>query len=176
MSIALSDIATLKENHRLDDIAFLHKIGALGRAETSELKPTLAGLIMFALLDIGERAGSGLHSIRTVWEDMKWEAPVMTEQINPDRTIWHVPVELEEDNVGINDADVGLNSENVGLNFLLELIEKYPGERANFFRENYKIPVTMRTVERWLKTLRDEKKIEFRGSKKNGGYWLIERM
>jgi hypothetical protein len=26
---------------------------------------------MFALLDIGERAGSGQHSIRTVWEDMK---------------------------------------------------------------------------------------------------------
>jgi hypothetical protein len=147
---------------------------------------------------------------------MKWEAPVMTEQINPDRTIWHIPVELEEEhvglndadvglnsenvgindadgglnsenggineadvglnseNVGLNEADVGLNSENVGLNFLLELIERYPGERANFFWGNYKIPVTMRTVERWLKKLRDEKKIEFRGSKKNGGYWLIE--
>jgi predicted HTH transcriptional regulator len=133
---------------------------------------------MFALLDIGERAGSGLHSIRTVWEDMKWEAPVMTEQINPDRTIWHVPVELEEDNVGINsenvglnDADGGLNSENGGINLLLKTIKQYRGERTMFFQEKLHLP--KRTVERWLKTLRDEKKIEFRGSKKMAviGWW-----
>jgi predicted HTH transcriptional regulator len=45
----------LKPEHvwnRLDDIEFLHKIGALGRAETSELKPTLAGLVMFADEDV----------------------------------------------------------------------------------------------------------------------------
>jgi hypothetical protein len=41
----------LKPEHiwnRLDNIEFLHKIGTLGRAETSELKPSLAGLVMFA--------------------------------------------------------------------------------------------------------------------------------
>jgi ATP-dependent DNA helicase RecG len=90
----------------------------------------------------------------------------MTEQINPDRTIWHVPVELEEENGG-------LNSENGGINLLLKTIKQYRGERTMFFQEKLHLP--KRTVERWLKTLRDEKKIEFRGSKKSGGYWLVEQ-
>jgi predicted HTH transcriptional regulator len=105
---------------------------------------------MFALLDIGERAGSGLHSIRIVCEDMKWEAPAMTEQINPNRTIWNIPIELEEKNGGIN--------------LLHETIKQYQGERTLFFQEKLHLP--QRTIERWLKKLRDDKVIEFRGSKK----------
>lgn len=33
--------------------------------------------------------------------------------------------------------------------------------------------VTNRTVERWLKQLRDENKIECRGAAKAGGYWKV---
>ena len=32
--------------------------------------------------------------------------------------------------------------------------------------------VTQRTVERWIKQLKDEGKIECRGSKKTGGYYV----
>ncbi len=32
------------------------------------------------------------------------------------------------------------------------------------------MPTTQRTIERWLKQLRDEDKIEFKGSAKTGGY------
>ena len=31
--------------------------------------------------------------------------------------------------------------------------------------------VTHRTIERWLKDLKDDGKIEFRGAKKTGGYY-----
>jgi transposase len=30
-----------------------------------------------------------------------------------------------------------------------------------------------RTVEKWIKKLKEGKKIEFRGSKKKGGYWVV---
>jgi ATP-dependent DNA helicase RecG len=33
--------------------------------------------------------------------------------------------------------------------------------------------IPRRTIERWLKQLREEHKIEFRGAAKTGGYWKI---
>jgi predicted HTH transcriptional regulator len=51
---------------------------------------------MFALIDIGERAGSGLYNIRTVWQDEGWLAPVWEETFDPERLKLSVPVELNE--------------------------------------------------------------------------------
>ena len=34
--------------------------------------------------------------------------------------------------------------------------------------------VTNRTVERWIKQLREENKIEFRGAAKTGGYYVTK--
>ena len=42
---------------------------------------------MFNLINIGERAGSGVPNIFNVWEDEHWEEPVIEEQFEPDRTI-----------------------------------------------------------------------------------------
>jgi predicted HTH transcriptional regulator len=41
---------------------------------------------MFNLLDIGERAGSGIPSIFAVWKDQGWTPPEYSEGFNPDRT------------------------------------------------------------------------------------------
>ena len=43
-------------------------------------------LKMFNLLDIGERAGSGVPNIFNVWADEGWEEPIIQEENNPDRT------------------------------------------------------------------------------------------
>ena len=43
-------------------------------------------LKMFNLLDIGERAGSGVPNIFNVWADEGWEEPIIEEENNPDRT------------------------------------------------------------------------------------------
>jgi predicted HTH transcriptional regulator len=40
---------------------------------------------MFVLLGIGEKAGSGADTIVKGWEDNRWERPVITEQVNPER-------------------------------------------------------------------------------------------
>ena len=42
---------------------------------------------MFNMIGIGERAGSGVPDIYSVWENQGWEKPIVEEQYNPDRTI-----------------------------------------------------------------------------------------
>ena len=42
---------------------------------------------MFNLIDIGERAGSGIPNIFRVWREQGWEEPVIAESAEPDRTV-----------------------------------------------------------------------------------------
>ncbi|MCL2662375.1 MAG: putative DNA binding domain-containing protein [Oscillospiraceae bacterium] len=42
---------------------------------------------MFNLINIGDRAGTGLSTIYSVWEDEGWIKPALEEQFNPDRTV-----------------------------------------------------------------------------------------
>lgn len=42
-------------------------------------------LKMFNLIDIGERAGSGIPNIFSVWNQQGWNEPVITEDFEPDR-------------------------------------------------------------------------------------------
>lgn len=44
-------------------------------------------LKMFNLIDIGERAGSGIPNIYSVWNKQKWEVPVIEEMFDPERTM-----------------------------------------------------------------------------------------
>lgn len=57
-----------------------------------------------------------------------------------------------------------------GVTELLEFISKNPGMRANELSKHIDIP--LRSVQRWLKQLKDENKIEFQGASKTGGYFL----
>lgn len=42
---------------------------------------------MFSYLGFGERAGSGLYMISTVWKSKNWIKPQIKEELNPNRTI-----------------------------------------------------------------------------------------
>ena len=42
---------------------------------------------MFNLINIGERAGSGVPNIFNVWADEGWEEPIIEERFDPDRTV-----------------------------------------------------------------------------------------
>ena len=76
---------------------------------------------------------------------------------------------------GVSEA-VGVNegvSEGVseGVNLLMELIQKNPGKRVPPLAKTLGTPA--KTIERWIKKLKEEGKIEFRGSPKKGGYHVI---
>lgn len=47
---------------------------------------------MFNLINVGERAGSGFPSIRTVWQKQGWQEPEIVESFNPDRTTLLLPL------------------------------------------------------------------------------------
>lgn len=58
---------------------------------------------------------------------------------------------------------------NEGIKSLLEYISMYPSKRVSQIEKALNIPA--KTLERWIKQLKNEDKIEYRGSKKSGGYF-----
>ena len=73
------------------------------------------------------------------------------------------------DDEGVKRAnDDGVNE---GVNALLDVIATCPGKRANELATL--IGKSVQTVERYVRTLKDSGKIEFRGAPKNGGYFAI---
>jgi ATP-dependent DNA helicase RecG len=53
------------------------------------------------------------------------------------------------------------------------LIEQNPGKRTPFFEKE--LNTSIKNIERWLKQLKDESKIKFRGAPKTGGYFIKEK-
>lgn len=72
----------------------------------------------------------------------------------------------EEMNGGVNGGVSG------GVNGLLSYIQSHPGQRSSEMVDALNTP--LRTVERWLKLLKENGQIEFRGAAKTGGYYYLE--
>ncbi|MCB0511605.1 MAG: putative DNA binding domain-containing protein [Bacteroidetes bacterium] len=119
-------------------------------------------LIAKAFKEIGwiERYGSGILRIQNICEDYGVVEPAFEELANGFRVILF--------NEKLKVTDVGLN---VGLNELYEIIKREPGINSKELHSGF--DVTTRTIERWLKQLRENGKIEFRGAPKTGGYYVI---
>lgn len=54
-------------------------------------------LKLFNMIDIGERAGSGIPNIFRVWREQGWMEPVITELFEPDRIILSLPFKKSDD-------------------------------------------------------------------------------
>ncbi len=52
---------------------------------------------MFNLIDVGERAGSGIPNIFNVWGKQGWSAPVINESFEPDRITLSLPIGKNDD-------------------------------------------------------------------------------
>ena len=85
--------------------------------------PRNSGLIkMFSLINIGERAGSGLPMIFKAWTGTDFAMPDITEKENPDRVCLILPVESLEE-VGLTSAQCPNKNVNEGSDVLInELI------------------------------------------------------
>lgn len=60
-----------------------------------------------------------------------------------------------------------------GANQLLGFIRNHPSLRTPQISES--LGVSVKTLERWIERLREQGKIEFRGSTKTGGYWELKK-
>ena len=59
--------------------------------------PRNRGLMkMFNLIDIGERAGSGIPKIINIWNDEELKDPIIEEEFDPDRTILTLSLEKKQ--------------------------------------------------------------------------------
>ena len=73
------------------------------------------------------------------------------------------------DGATANKTDGSVNGGvNGGVKGLLSYIQLHPGQRSIEIVDA--LNTSLRTVERWLKQLKDEGKIEFKGAPKTGGY------
>ncbi|HAB99469.1 MAG TPA: hypothetical protein DCE71_06585 [Parachlamydiales bacterium] len=47
---------------------------------------------MFSMIGAAEKAGSGVDKIRRGWNSQHWRSPVIRERMQPDRTLWILPM------------------------------------------------------------------------------------
>ena len=103
-------------------------------------------------LELVEHLGSGLNRILEVYSK---DSFVVKE--NYMRNVFYSNTKKLKDNEGVKT--------------LLQLIEKYPNKKTPFFVKE--LNTSVKNIERWIKKLRDEGKVEFIGSSKTGGYYKI---
>ena len=69
-----------------------------------------------------------------------------------------------------------INNEGVneGVNLLIKLIKSKPGKRTTEISEILNVP--QKTIERWIKKLKETGQIVYKGSPKTGGYFVYEKV
>lgn len=106
-------------------------------------------------IELVEQLGSGLERILSYYQKTSF---VITENFLK--------------NVFISDYDAIQNEGvNEGVNSLYDYILSNPNSKTSQIAKHLNKP--MKTIERWVAQLRQEDKIEFKGSFKTGGYFAI---
>ncbi len=127
---------------------------------------------MFNLLEIGERAGSGVPNVFNIWADEGWPEPIIKEDFDPDMTT--LSLELSNNDVSVKNA-----TENATESATEKATEKYPEIRL--MRDDPEITTTQiaallhrdrTTIARRIKKLKELGIIERIGSDRKG-YWKV---
>ena len=58
-----------------------------------------------------------------------------------------------------------------GVSRLLDCVREQPGVKISEISQRLQVPA--KTIERWIKKLRDENRVVFKGAPKTGGYFLL---
>ena len=85
-------------------------------------------LKMFNLLNVGDRAGTGLATIYSVWKHEGWLKPRLEEQFNPDRTV--LSLVLAEHDVNVSDNSIENVSDSVANDLVNEKETAIGSDRA----------------------------------------------
>jgi ATP-dependent DNA helicase RecG len=136
-------------------------------------------LLLFSLMarmDLVEQIGSGIKRIREAVRTYGLKPPLIEADAEWFSIIFwrktqHDAIEKSRrKETLVTPSHEGLSEGvNEGVARLMEFVRKNPGFRTPQISKEIDVPI--KTLERWLKQLRNEGKIEFRGSPKTGGYW-----
>ena len=121
---------------------------------------------MFALINVGERSGTGLCDVYHVWEENGFKKPDLIESVDPDRITLTLQIELDGNRDG-NDGNDGNLTKNELL--VLQIISENPGLSAA--KIGIQIGISKPSVERVLRTLKEKGKILRQGSTR--GKWIV---
>ncbi len=61
---------------------------------------------MFDLIDVGERAGTGINRLYSVWREMHYSDPVIKEEFDPERTIVSINIETVVEESIVSDLEL----------------------------------------------------------------------
>lgn len=129
-------------------------------------------LKMFNLIDIGERAGSGIPNIFRVWREQGWTAPVISENFDPDRIMLSLAFKKSDDKkvtIKSDDKKVTIKSarqKNEIITYLTDHVSAKNKDIAEL------LGVKSTRVKQLLKELLDEGVVVAEGNNKNRVYKL----
>lgn len=116
---------------------------------------------VFREIGFADELGSGVKNLYKYSKTYGGSDPIIIED-----EVFKLEIQTNDTNTsgGITGGITG------GINELYNFIEKNEGLSAIALHEKLNTP--LRTVQRWLKQLKDEDKIVYKGSKKTGGYFV----
>lgn len=128
---------------------------------------------MFALINVGERSGSGLCDVYNIWEENGFKRPELLETIDPARITLILQIDGNDGNNDGNDHNLDGNDNNLTLNetLVLNVILEEPALSAA--KISAKIGISKPSVERVLRSLKQKNIIRREGSTR--GRWVIIR-
>ncbi len=130
---------------------------------------------MFSYLGFGERAGSGLYMISTVWKSKDWIKPEIKEELNPNRTILLLYMKKDSSNYTNNYPKNYTNNYPNQINNtqlkIINLIKANSTITAKELAENID-NITLAGVKWNLKKMKDNGIIKREGTARKGK-WII---
>ncbi len=128
---------------------------------------------LFRMVKLSENVGFGFEKIENNWLIYNNSKPEYDIDFDSVIVRFNVDDNLQSKiNEGVNEGvNEGINEGvNEGINALYNLIKENPNRRTPFLAE--KLNTSVKNVERWIKALKTQNKIEFVGNPKTGGYIL----
>ena len=129
-------------------------------------------LKMFNLIDIGERAGSGIPNIFRVWREQGWTAPVISESFDPDRIMLSLAFKKNDDKkatIKSDDKKVTLKTARQKNEIITYLTDHVSAKNTDIAEL---LGVKSTRVKQLLKELLDEGVVVAEGNNKNRVYKL----
>jgi len=129
-------------------------------------------LKMFNLIDIGERAGSGIPNIFRVWSEQGWTTPVISENFDPDRIMLSLAFKKSDDKkatIKSDDKKVTIKSARQKNEIITYLTEHVSAKNTDIAEL---LGVKSTRVKQLLKELLDEGGVVAEGNNKNRVYKL----
>jgi len=136
---------------------------------------------IFSLINVGERAGSGLSNIQHAWEEQHWEKPMLIETFEPERTTLKLRIESIRDKTVIKVID-GKATVNDGKTTVKRNINQNQEQIIALINQNPKITIddmagvigiTKRNIEKNIKILKDDGILLRVGGKKEGHWKML---